>query len=577
MINKFKRLTLWMLLLLGFQVSSFGQLKLDPVTTTYALTNVNIITKPGEKIESATVVIKDGLIHAAGKNVSIPANAKVIKADSMYVYAGFIDGLSHTGVAKPEKKDQPKIKNPGDANYEQSGIQPHLQVRNSISVKEKSIANMRKLGFTAAHVVPHGKMFPGSGAFVVLDGKVADDMIVKENVSLYSQLKGAGRYYPNTVIGVLSRWKEVYKQAEQAKSHERAYRNNPNGRTRPNKDRVLQAFYPAIDNQQPVYFKATNVKDIYRIFTLQKELGFPLVLTDVKQGFAVADKIKNNNQTVFITLDLPKSKDKKKAKKSDKKDEKEEASKKEMTPKEKEKEALKARQERALKAHLSQAALFQDKGIKFGFSMVSGKSKDFKANVRKLMEHGLKEETALAALTTVPAQHFGVSQMMGTVEKGKMANLIVTDKPYFDEKSNVHYVFVDGNMHKYDVKKAKAKKKKGNAKDGESSGKAAAVAGVWSYTVAVPGQESTGKITIKKDGDDYSGFMVSDDDEDQEETPIENIAVDGNKLTFSATVDGGGQELALEFDLTVDGESLEGSVSVGTFGSFEVTGSKDPK
>lgn len=577
MINKFKRLTLWMLLLLGVQVTSFGQIKLDPVTTTYALTNVNIITKPGEKIESATVVIKDGLIHAAGKNVSIPANAKVIKADSMYVYAGFIDGLSHTGVAKPEKpKNAPKVKNPGDANYQQSGIQPHLKVRNAISVKEKSIADMRKLGFTAAHVVPHGRMFPGSGAVVVLDGAVADDMIVKEDVSLFAQLKGAGRYYPNTIIGVLSRWKEIYKQAEQAKAHERAYKNNPRGRTRPNKDRVLQAFYPAIDKQQPVYFKATNVKDIHRIFALQKELGFPLVLTDVKQGFAIVDKIKNNNQTVFITLDLPKSKDKKKAKKSDKKDEKEEASKKEMTPQDKEKEALKARQERALKAHLSQAALFQDKGIQFGFSMVSGKSKDFKANVRKLMEHGLKEETALAALTTVPAQHFGVSQMMGTVEQGKMANLIVTDKPYFDEKSNIHYVFVDGNIHKYEVKKKKAKKK-GDAKDGESGGKAAAVAGVWSYTVAVPGQESTGKITFKKDGDSYTGFMVSDDDDDQEEAPLENIVVDGKKLTFTATVDGGGQELALEFDLTVDGDALDGSVAVGNFGSFEVTGSKDPK
>src|ERR1041385_9181745 len=76
---------------------------LAPVTRTYAITNVNIIQGPGRKIDMGVVLIKDGLITGAGKGLAIPSDAVVIKADSMYVYAGFIDGLSRTGVTKPRE------------------------------------------------------------------------------------------------------------------------------------------------------------------------------------------------------------------------------------------------------------------------------------------------------------------------------------------------------------------------------------------------------------------------------------------------------------------------------------------
>ena len=70
---------------------------LEPVSKTYAITNVNIVQSPGKKIELGTVVVKDGLIMAVGKGVSIPPEAVTIKADSMFLYAGFIDGLSRRG------------------------------------------------------------------------------------------------------------------------------------------------------------------------------------------------------------------------------------------------------------------------------------------------------------------------------------------------------------------------------------------------------------------------------------------------------------------------------------------------
>ena len=75
--------------------------KLAPVSRCYAITHINIVQAPGRNIEMGTVVIRDGLITAVGKNVVIPADASLLKADSMYMYAGFIDGLSRAGVMKP--------------------------------------------------------------------------------------------------------------------------------------------------------------------------------------------------------------------------------------------------------------------------------------------------------------------------------------------------------------------------------------------------------------------------------------------------------------------------------------------
>src|SRR5690349_14170015 len=98
------KLLLAMMISLPALLQAQDEKELDPVSRTYAITNVNIIQAPGRKVDMGAVVIKNGLIQAVGKNIPIPAEAIIIKADSMYVYAGFIDGLSHTGIAKPKEE-----------------------------------------------------------------------------------------------------------------------------------------------------------------------------------------------------------------------------------------------------------------------------------------------------------------------------------------------------------------------------------------------------------------------------------------------------------------------------------------
>ncbi|MEL6945676.1 MAG: amidohydrolase family protein, partial [Bacteroidota bacterium] len=342
-----------------------------------------------------------------------------------------------------------------------------------------------------------------------------------------------------------------------------AFMKSPSGLKRPTSDPVLEAFYPVIDGKQAIFMKASNMKDLSRAMVLQKELGYELVLTEVKQGWNYTDQMKDAK--VFLSLDLPK------APKEDKKKEKEEE--KEKTAEELEKEAMEKRRAERMKQFETQASTLAGKGINFGFSTLDAKAKDIRANLGRMIEGGLSEDQALAALTTQPAQMLGIEKVTGTVEQGKIANLVVTDSPYFDKESNVRYVFVDGHMFEYE---AKAKKKKKKANDGEEVTENANIAGVWTYELNIPGQELEGTFTFKVDGEDVTGTMSDPSGEDEDEE-LKEVVLEGDNLSFSITVDQGGQSMNVEFNLEFDGEAYEGTLSVGSFGTFDVEGVRAEK
>ena len=460
------------------QGGSSSNTQLQPVTQTYALTGVSIVQAPDKEPVKGTVLIKDGLIHAVGADVSIPGEAEVIDMESMYLYPGFIDGMSHTGIPKP-KADQ----NQGNRSRRQgrsdaanppnkdAGIQPERLVRDLIDPKDASIAALRKVGFTAVHVVPRGRMLPGSGALVMLSGDSPDEMILQGQSSLFGQFVTAPGVYPGTLLGIMAKWRDLYRQAKLAQQHEQAYTQNPTGMKRPNYDRVVTAFYPILNKDFPVVFKAEKALEAYRAIALSEELGYALVLAGLQQGWDLTDEIQSANIPVFLSLDLPK------AEKEKKESDSEEVPK-EMTELEKEAEALKERKAKAYTQTVSQAATFAKAGIDFGLSTEGSKVKSIQENLRTMIKHGLSEEDALAALTTHPANILGVSDIMGTVEAGKIANLVISDKPYFEEKSNVRYVFVEGNLFEFEAPKPKKK--------GDPDAAPAKAAGTWSYTVETP-------------------------------------------------------------------------------------------
>ena len=185
-----------------------------------------------------------------------------------------------------------------------------------------------------------------------------------------------------------------------------------------------------------------------------------------------------------------------------------------------------------------------------------------------MIDHGLSENGALKALTTTPAEMLGLSSVMGTVEKGKMANLLVSDKPVFAEKSNIRYVFVDGNKFAMEAKPAG---KKSNS--GAAGGSIKAVVGTWEYVTNTPQGKQSGVLTLKDDGGSLEGTISAQSSPGA--TDLSSATLEGNNLSFSFSFDvGGGQQLSIECEVTVDGNTFDGTMSVGEYGSFPVEGEK---
>ncbi|MEJ7646628.1 MAG: amidohydrolase family protein [Chryseolinea sp.] len=417
---------------------------LPAVSRTFVISNATVIQGPGRKIDAGTILIRDGLIAAVGKGLSIPPDATMIKGDSLYVYAGFIDGLSRVGVNKPkEEATKEKPKDPGNPPAKAAGITPYQDVRSYLNPSESTIEEWRAIGFTAANIVPYGGMLPGSGAVIFLHGGPVDKMVVVPKSTMYSELTIAERMYPNTILGVLAKWKELYRQASLSKSYSSLYASNRSGLESPGADRVLEAFYPVIEKQTAVLFKAEKNLDAQRVLALKDQLGFNLIVAELKEGWDLVPMLKSSTTRVFLSLDLPEAKKDKGKEDKEKRDD--EAM---IIPDSIERLALEKRIEDFRTLYVGQAATFEKAAVPFGFSGLSVKSKDVQANLRRMIKAGLSEDGALAALTTNPAQSLGLSDRLGTIDPGKIANLIISHKPYFNEKSKVQYVFIEGQIFK---------------------------------------------------------------------------------------------------------------------------------
>ncbi len=420
------------------------------VTRTLAIENARVVQAPGRVIVRGTVVLRDGLILSVGKKVDIPFDAERIDGDSLVVYAGFIDGLSHAGIPKPdEPKDPPRSDDPGNPPNDVAGIQPERDARTMLDPSDKSIAALRNAGFSVVHAVPYGRMLPGAGAYVQLGGTTADAMVLRDSPALFAQFAGGRRVYPATPMGIMAKMRQLYREADRLHRLEAMYAKNPAGIERPVLSAVDQAFFPVLEGERPIFFYTKGSLEIYRALRLQHDLGFKLMLGGLSEGFDQIDGIKNADAPLFLTLDLPEAPeatakleaDSVKALIASFNPDFRGATFRDM---EAEKRNLEARQLGSRMQYLRQAADFHKAELRFGFSTIDVKPGDIHKNLRLMIENGLSEDAALAALTTDAAALLGLSATLGSIDPGKIANLVVTTAPYFEEKAVIKYVFVDG-------------------------------------------------------------------------------------------------------------------------------------
>ena len=593
--------------------------KFPEVTSTYFINDVHIQKSPTDSFGLGDILITEGRISQISRNMTAPDDAYVIEGDSAYVYPAFIAGLSHVGIAKKEgKKERPKVKFRGYPPNAVVGITPENKAFEAVDASSETINKMKSSGFAMAHVVPRGTLLPGQGSVIVLDGESNEEMVLSESVSQFMQMQGTRGFYPATIIGVMAKWRDLYNQAANLSNHQAISSRTP-GTKRAKKDEALESLIPVTKKEMPLVVKANKVKDLHKALALKKEMGYNLIVAEVKQGWSLADRLKSEQVTVMLSTKLPKDKTEKKGDKKgekkggkgDKKDAKKKGPKKEGAMKEKmekmqesadkkvekirnklnedraamkakkkkakadkdekpkdpEVEAMEARRKKAFEEYVGQAAAFEKAGVPFAFSFLEGKPAELKKTLGRMMKSGLTKEGALAALTTNPARILGMEREVGTLERGKLANLFISDAPYFDKESNIKMLFVEGSMTEFEIKKKK-KKDSGEASSEFKSN----LVGKWDYTVETPGGPISGIVTVS--GTDELKIELTSDDDPEPEAGRE-VSVGDETLTFVVDVEvGPGIEVPATLELNYSGDSFSGTVSIDEMGSMPISGSK---
>lgn len=523
------------------------------ITDTYAITNASVITAPGKSPVKSTILIKNGVIQGIGTDLTLPKQAKIISGDSLYVYPGFISGASDAGITKPKDPERPDDFVSSDPPDEIAGITPWRSALDQYDAKDSKVEDLRKTGFTIAQIIPGGGMLAGKSAIVLLGSEHSTNLL-EENTAVAASFEGSRGMYPGTAVGVMAKFRDIYHNTKLTRERAEKYASVA-GVKRPEVTPTYKSMEDVVNGSIPVLFSAASDLEIRRAIGLQKELGFDLILTDLEDYERVIDLIKSSGTKVLVKLEIPDDK----AVKEQKKDATEEVA------------ELNAKVKKAYGAALSQAGKLEAAGIPFAFTTAGVKPEEILKSLKVMIENGLSEAAALASLTTNAAAILGISREAGTIEKGKMANLILSTDSVFGKDAQIRHVMVDGYLYDYETKE----KKKSN-KNGESE--EPVIEGDWEYTSETPAGSSGGIITIKKEGADYTGTITYDDPggSGKATSTLSDIALEENTLTFSFDVNAGGTKLTVDITVEIEDDSLEGTMEISQYGAFPIQGTRTP-
>ena len=366
-------------------LSLHGQDNIPKAGDKYILTGGTLISEPGNQSENPGILIEDGLIKQLG-NTASHYDAITIKLDSLFIYPGFIAAISNAGLRKQsDSNEQPSVERTGYPPNDVAGITPEKSIRDLYQSRNASIRNMRKIGFTVSHSVPYGRSFPGTGSIISLNGKSFDEAVLKEDYSLFTQWRTARGVFPATVIGIMSKWRELYKNAELAYNHMNTYNSDSNNKARPSHDQATEGLFGVVNGTMPVFFKSESDLEIRRAIQLKKDLGFELIAVEVKMGDAAADQLSEVGGRVLVSLDLPKEAKEKEAGLTD------------------DQKLLLARKKGSITKATQQINVFSNLIPTASFSYLDVKTRDVFKNIRRMIANGLSEDDALASLTTRPA------------------------------------------------------------------------------------------------------------------------------------------------------------------------------
>jgi imidazolonepropionase-like amidohydrolase len=509
----------------------------------FAIRGVTVVPVSGPRVENTTVIISRGVIKAVAKDAAIPEEALVIEGKGLIVYPGFIDSFTDVGIpAAPapsggdsgSRPQPPASRGPED----RPGSTPWRTAADEASLSDKRVETWRSAGFTTVISAPKGGMFPGQAAVLNLAGERNGDMVVKTPVAVPVSLQPAGGFgsFPGSLMGSLAYVRQVWLDTDWSTKAQAIYEKNPRGVARPRYDRTEEALAEALEDHALVLIPANNATQIRRALELADRWHVNGVLYGGQMSYEVANEIAAKKLPVLIDLKWPETN-------------------KDADPDEV--PSLKTLRFRD-RAPSSPAALSKA-GVKFAFySGAITAPKDILKAAKKSIDAGLSADAAIRAFTLTPAEIFGVADRLGSIENGKIGNLVVTDGDIFDEKTKIKFVFVDGR--KFTIREPEKPK---DPPKGDLTGK-------WkfSYTTPEGPEESTVDLVMASDGS-LSGTLSST----RGNANIISGYLSADEFSFTINIPIEGSPADVLFTGTFDGTSVKGSISVQGL-DIEFTGTK---
>lgn len=471
-------------------------LRSNPVSV-YALTNARIVIGPGFTIERGTIVVRDERIQDVGPRALVPADARVYDLSGLTVYAGFIDLSTTLGMPKqPASGNEPPRTPEGPVDWNAKTL-PHVNASDLFTVDEKAAEAFRSQGFVLALTHAEDGIFSGSAALVSTGSEGPRGSVIQGLAAQTVTFERAGSFlsgYPNSLMGIIAHVRQTFYDAVWYGQAQDRYKKDPLRTQMPEMNSSLAALQDAVNGRLPVVFSANDELNVLRAANVGKEFSLRTWIDGSGKEFRRLDAIRSANIPIILPVAAPE--------------------KPVVTTPE---EALAISLEDLLEWDIApeNPARAHKAGITFAFTSRGLKDqKTFLSRVRSVIDRGLPEDEALAALTTTPARLLGMDKQYGTVEKGKRASFIVTDGDIFGDTTSVQEIWVEGK--RYEVRPSPPD-----------------IRGGWRISMVSAASSYSGTLMLKGEEEKLSGSLNLS----TRELSLSSVSFDGKRLSFNAPTD----------------------------------------
>ncbi len=387
-----------------------------------AFTNATIIVDYKTKLENATLLIQRGKIIEAGENIKFPPGTVVHDMKGKFIYPSLIDIFSNYGF-KPVERERRTDRRPhmerstkGALGWNEA-IKPEIDAVKIFTADSKASEELRKLGFGAVLTSPMDGIARGTAAFVTLGSERDNETVIEgKAAAVYSFDKGNSQQdYPSSLMGAIALLRQTYLDAQWYK----------NSQAKEEYNLSLEAW----NNIQnlPQIFEVNDWQSVLRADKIGDEFGVQYIIKGGGDEYKRADEIKKTNAKLIVPINFPEAYDVEDPFDAN---------------------IVSYNDLKEWELAPENPSYLEKHSLDFSLTTYGLKKKDeFWKNLRKAIEYGLSEETALKSLTYNPASFLGLQDKVGSLKKGMLANFLITSSDLFDKKNIIYENWVNGKPY----------------------------------------------------------------------------------------------------------------------------------